>query len=137
MSERFNQLNSQHAHLRTQCAAQRERLGETADDIERRLASVDRGVKVARGLMRRPVLIVGAVALIALKTASSVFVVTRTPVLPRKFVSLYWVIPAPSKTWENAVWRLASTVPNEGPLASGPLRGPLAGSSIRVLWLFM
>jgi hypothetical protein len=66
MSERFNQLNSQHAHLRTQCAAQRERLGETADDIERRLASVDRGVKVARGLMRRPVLIVGAVALIAL-----------------------------------------------------------------------
>jgi len=66
MSERFNQLHSHHAHLRAQCAVQREALGETADDIERRLATVDRGVKVVRGLMRKPVLIVGAVALIAM-----------------------------------------------------------------------
>jgi hypothetical protein len=65
MSERFNQLNSHHDHLRTLCAVQRERLGETADDIEQRLAGIDRGVKVARGLMRKPLLIVGAVALIA------------------------------------------------------------------------
>jgi hypothetical protein len=66
MSERFNQLQSHHASLRAQCAVQREHLGETADDIERRLAGVDRGVKVVRGLMRKPMLIVGAVALIAI-----------------------------------------------------------------------
>ena len=59
-----------------------------------------------------------AAAFSALNTASSVFVVTSSRVLPRKFVSLYCVIPAPSKTLAKADWRLTSTAWNEGPSPS-------------------
>ena len=50
-----------------------------------------------------------AAALRALKTCSSVLAVTSRPVFPRKFVSRYCVMPAPSKIFANADWRLAST----------------------------
>jgi len=65
MNERFNQLSAQHDHLRTVIAIQRERLGETTNDIERQLSGVDRGVRLVRGIMRNPAVIVGAVALVA------------------------------------------------------------------------
>ena len=79
-----------------------------------------------------------AVALIALKTASSVFAVTRTPVVPRKFVSLYCVMPAPSKIREKAVWRLGSTLPNDGPVAEAAAFWLAeGGSSMRGLFCLM
>jgi hypothetical protein len=59
-----------------------------------------------------------AAAFRALNTASSVFAVTSRRILPRKFVSLYCEMPAPSKTLVKADWRFASTAWNEGPSPS-------------------
>jgi hypothetical protein len=66
VSERFSQLTAHHSNLRARCAVQRRQLGETADDIERHLRGVDRGVRFVRGVMRNPAIIIGAAALIAL-----------------------------------------------------------------------
>jgi hypothetical protein len=66
MSERFDQLVAHHSNLRARCAVQRQHLGETADQIEGQLSRVDRGISIARSIVRRPVMIVAGVALIAL-----------------------------------------------------------------------
>jgi hypothetical protein len=65
MSERFNQLTAHHSNLRARCAIQRQHLGENADEIERHLAGVDRGIRVVRRVMRNPGIIIAAAALIA------------------------------------------------------------------------
>ncbi len=80
-----------------------------------------------------------AVALMALNTASSVFAVTSTPVVPRKFVSLYCVMPAPSKIRVKAPWRFGSTAPKDGPEPDAEAALSLAegGSSMRGLFCLM
>jgi YqjK-like protein len=66
MSERFNQLSARHSHLRARSALQRQHLGQTADEIESKLRGIDRGVAFVRGVARKPALLIGGVALIAL-----------------------------------------------------------------------
>jgi hypothetical protein len=66
MSERFNQLVSQHSNLRLRAAVQRRQLGETMNEIEHHLSGVDRGISVAHRLVKSPAVIVGGVAIFAL-----------------------------------------------------------------------
>jgi hypothetical protein len=66
MSERFNQLMTQHSNLRLRSALQRRQLGETMNEIEHHLSGVDRGISVARRLAKSPAVIVGGVAIFAL-----------------------------------------------------------------------
>lgn len=66
MSQRFEQLSERHHQLRMLCAIQRESLGRTVQDIEQRLSGVDRGVRIVRGVMRNPALILGVVAVVAM-----------------------------------------------------------------------
>jgi YqjK-like protein len=65
MSERFNQLTAHHSNLRARCAIQRQQLGATADEIERHLGGIDRGVRFVRRVLRNPGIIIAAAALIA------------------------------------------------------------------------
>ena len=66
MSERFDQLNVHHSSLRARCALQRLHLAQTTQEIESQLSGIDRGVGVVRRVARRPALIMGGVALVAL-----------------------------------------------------------------------
>lgn len=66
MSERFNQLSSQHAKLRLRAAVQRRQLFQTMDDIEQQLSGVDRSIQAARNFVRSPVVILGGVAAVGL-----------------------------------------------------------------------
>jgi hypothetical protein len=66
MSERFNQLGLKHRALIERCAVQRAQLGEAAHDIEVRLGRVDRAVAFVRRVVRNPLFIVGAIAVVAL-----------------------------------------------------------------------
>ena len=66
MSERFNQLKSQHSNLRLRAAVQRRQLGETMHEIEGQLGGLDRGISVATRLVKSPAVIAGAVAIFAL-----------------------------------------------------------------------
>jgi hypothetical protein len=65
MSERQLQLAARRQELRAQSAIQREHLGRTVDDIEARLAGIDRGIELARRLVRKPVVLAGGIALAA------------------------------------------------------------------------
>ena len=66
MSERFDQLNANHANLRASCALQRLHLAQTTQEIESQLSGIDRGVSVVRKVARSPALIMGGVAIVAL-----------------------------------------------------------------------
>jgi hypothetical protein len=66
MSQRFDQLNAHHSSLLARIAVQRQQLGETADEIEHELGRVDRGLAAVRRVLRSPVLICGAIGVVAL-----------------------------------------------------------------------
>lgn len=65
-SERFNQLAAKHANLRLRSAVQRRELGDTMNDIEHQLSGLDRGIATATRVLRKPAVILGGVALVAL-----------------------------------------------------------------------
>lgn len=65
MSRRERELAERRAALLEQTQAQREHLAFIARDIEQRLAGIDRGIEMARSLAKKPIVIAGAVALIA------------------------------------------------------------------------
>jgi len=65
MSDRFDQLAAHHSNLRARCALQRQHLAQTARDIEGQLSGVDRGVTLARNIVRSPVAVMGGIAIIA------------------------------------------------------------------------
>lgn len=66
MSTRSEQLAAKRAALRTQSAVQREHLVDSVRDIETRLAGIDRGIEVARRVVKHPLVLAGGIALIAL-----------------------------------------------------------------------
>jgi YqjK-like protein len=66
VSRRFDQLNAHHSNLLARCAVQRRQLGESAEEIEHELGRLDRGLDAIRRVMRSPVLIGGAIAIVAL-----------------------------------------------------------------------
>ena len=66
MSQRFDQLHAHHSNLLARIAVQRQQLGETAEEIEHELGRVDRGLAVVRRVLSSPVLIGGAIAVVAL-----------------------------------------------------------------------
>ena len=66
MSERERELAARRQALRAQSAIQREHLSRTVEDIETRLAGIDRGIGIVRHIVRKPVVLAGGIALIAL-----------------------------------------------------------------------
>ena len=66
MSQRYDQLNAHHSGLLARIAVQRQQLGETADEIEHELGRVDRGLAAVRRVLSSPVLICGAIGVVAL-----------------------------------------------------------------------
>ena len=66
MSQRFDQLNAHHSNLLARIAVQRAQLGDTAEEIEHELGRVDRGLAAVRRVLRSPVLICGAIGVVAL-----------------------------------------------------------------------
>ena len=66
MSQRFDQLHAHHSNLLARIAVQRQQLGDTADEIEHELGRVDRGLATIRRVLSSPVLICGAIAVVAL-----------------------------------------------------------------------
>jgi YqjK-like protein len=66
MSQRYDQLNAHHSNLLARIAVQRQQLGETADEIEHELGRIDRGLAAVRRVLRSPVLICGAIGVVAL-----------------------------------------------------------------------
>jgi hypothetical protein len=65
MSDRQRELAARREALRAQSAIQRDHLDRTVEDIETRLAGIDRGIAIARRAVRNPVVLVGGIALIA------------------------------------------------------------------------
>ena len=66
MSDRFDQLHAHHSNLLARIAVQRQQLGETAAEIEHELGRVDRGLAAIRRVLSSPVLIGGAIGVVAL-----------------------------------------------------------------------
>lgn len=66
MSRRSQELASRRDSLRASCAMQRRHLAESASVIKSRLGGVDRGIGFIGGLVRNPVVVVGATALLVL-----------------------------------------------------------------------
>jgi hypothetical protein len=66
MSERFDQLNAHHSNLLARIAVQRQQLGETSEEIEHELGRIDRGLAAVRRVLSSPILIVGAIGVVAL-----------------------------------------------------------------------
>jgi hypothetical protein len=66
MSRRFDQLSAHHSNLLARCAVQRRQLAESAEEIEHELGRVDRGVAAVRRVLRSPVMICGAIIVVAL-----------------------------------------------------------------------
>jgi hypothetical protein len=66
MSQRYDQLNAHHSNLLARIAVQRQQLGETADEIEHELGRIDRGLAAVRRVLSSPVLICGAIGVVAL-----------------------------------------------------------------------
>ena len=66
MSQRFDQLSAHHSSLLARIAVQRRQLGQTAEEIELELGRVDRGLAAVRRVLSSPVLIGGAIAVVAL-----------------------------------------------------------------------
>jgi hypothetical protein len=65
MSDRQHELAARREALRAESAIQREYLGRTVQDIESRLAGIDRGIEIARRVVQKPVVLAGAIALVA------------------------------------------------------------------------
>lgn len=65
MSERQLQLAERRQALRAQSEIQREHLGRTMQDIETRLGGIDRGIGIARHLIKTPIVLAGGIALVA------------------------------------------------------------------------
>lgn len=66
MSARLEQLAAKRAALRAQSAAQREHLVDSVRDVETHLAGIDRGIEVARSVIKHPLVLAGGIALVAL-----------------------------------------------------------------------
>jgi hypothetical protein len=66
VSRRFDQLSAHHSNLLARIAVQRQELAETAEEIEHELGRLDRGVAAIRRVLSNPVLIGGAIAVVAL-----------------------------------------------------------------------
>jgi len=66
MSRRFDQLSAHHSNLLARCAVQRQKLAESAEEIEYELSRVDRGLQAVRRVLRSPAMIGAAVAVVAL-----------------------------------------------------------------------
>jgi hypothetical protein len=66
MSQRERQLEQRRTELLAESAIQREQLAYLARDLEMRLAGIDRGIRAARAFAKKPAVIVGAIALIAM-----------------------------------------------------------------------
>ena len=66
MSDRQHELAEKRRTLLAETDVQRERLTDLAFDIEQRLAGIDRSIHIMRTISKRPVLVAGAVAVIAL-----------------------------------------------------------------------
>lgn len=66
MSDRQRELAARRQALRAQSEIQREYLSRTVEDIETRLAGIDRGIEIARRVVRKPIVLAGGIALVAL-----------------------------------------------------------------------
>ena len=66
MSDRQQELAARRQALCAQSEIQREHLSRTVEDIETRLAGIDRGIAIARHVIRKPLVLAGGIALIAL-----------------------------------------------------------------------
>ena len=66
MSDRQQELAARRQALRAQSEIQREYLSRTVEDIETRLAGIDRGIDIARRVVRKPIVLAGGIALVAL-----------------------------------------------------------------------
>ena len=65
MSDRQLELAARRNALVKQSAIQREQLGAIAREIEGRLAGLDRGIELAKSVVRRPAVIAAAIAVVA------------------------------------------------------------------------
>ena len=65
MSERQDELAHRRDDLLAEADMQRKQLAALAQDIEARLEGLDRGIHVARTVAKKPIVIDGAIALIA------------------------------------------------------------------------
>jgi len=66
MSARFDQLRARHDQLRLRSAIQRRELAELSTSIRQRLNRVDRGINIVRRVVRKPAVIAGGIAILAL-----------------------------------------------------------------------
>lgn len=66
MSQRFDQLHAHHSNLLARIAVQRRQLADTTEEIEQELGRLDRGLAVIRRVLSSPVLIGGAIVIVAL-----------------------------------------------------------------------
>jgi hypothetical protein len=66
MTERSLQLSARRNALRAHCEVQRSHLFETAQDIQSRLANVDRAIAMVQHYAHRPLLVVGGLGLFAM-----------------------------------------------------------------------
>ena len=66
MSQRFDQLHAHHSNLLARIAVQRQQLGDTAEEIDHELGRVDRGLAAVRRVLGSPILLVGAIGVVAL-----------------------------------------------------------------------
>jgi hypothetical protein len=66
MSERQRELAERRQALRAQSEIQREHLSRTVEDIETRLAGIDRGIDIVRRVAKKPIVLAGGIALVAL-----------------------------------------------------------------------
>lgn len=66
MSARELELAARRKALCEESALQREFLGRATHDIENRLAGLDRGIELARRVVKKPVVLAGGLAIIAL-----------------------------------------------------------------------
>ena len=66
MSARLEQLAAKREALRAQSAVQRDHLVDGVRDIETHLAGIDRGIEVARSVIKHPLVLAGGIALVAL-----------------------------------------------------------------------
>jgi hypothetical protein len=66
MSERQRELAARREALLAQSAIQREVFGRTVQDIETRLTGIDRGIEIARHIVKKPIVLAGGIALVTL-----------------------------------------------------------------------
>jgi hypothetical protein len=84
MSERTHELELKRRALLAQSTQQREQLAAIAGDVRARLSGIDRGIEMARSIVRKPPVIAGAIALLSF--IGRLLGVLRLPLLalPRK-----------------------------------------------------